>query len=322
MPEEEQTGPKQQRRDALKGILQPLTIEDGAKAQIHDHVFKSSYTGKHLQGVLDPLEIDDATKANIWDLKYGRMPEISAPAPTTTPTTAPTGAAQRIQAAPAATIAPTPAEEAPLKAVPSQTPIGELPVTPEKLQTILQIQAPADSIPPVPGQVEEEQDIADRADLIIPKQESGYSLPLTVAGRPGRFNFNKPPVVDEGTPGPRYAFETEDGGTWMYHFVFTGRFPQRGDVTGKAEVVQVGGKPVRIPKNIDFGNWLVKSQIRNPAGIGFIESQVIDPSLVMLDVSTGNVRPEQVVPLLDFMDETAATKLRDWLADYEPNPYR
>ena len=101
-----------------------------------------------------------------------------------------------------------------------------------------------------------------------------------------------------------------------------GRFPQRGDVTGKAEVVQVGGKPVRIPKNIDFGNWLVKSQIRNPAGIGFIESQVIDPSLVMLDVSTGNVRPEQVVPLLDFMDETAATKLRDWLADYEPNPYR
>jgi len=31
-----------------------------------------------------------------------------------------------------------------------------------------------------------------------------------------------------------------------------GRFPQRGDVAGKAEVVKVGGQPVRIPKNIDF----------------------------------------------------------------------
>lgn len=101
-----------------------------------------------------------------------------------------------------------------------------------------------------------------------------------------------------------------------------GRFPQRGDVTGKAEVVKVGGKPVRIPKNIDFGNWLVKTQVRSPTGFGFVESQTIDPSLVMLDVSTGNVRVEQVVPLLDFMDEAAATKLRDWLADYEPNPYR
>jgi len=211
MPEEEQTGPKQQRRDALKGILQPLTIEGGAKAQIWEHVFRSSYTGKHLQGVLDPLEIDDSTKANIWDLKYGRMPEISAPAPTPTPA-APTGAAQRLRAAPAPTIAPTPAEA--LKAAP--TPIGELPVTPVKLETIQQLQAPPNSIPPVPGQVEEEQDIADRADLITPKLDTGYSPPLIVGGRRGRFNFNRPPEVDEGTPAPRYAFETEDGGTWMY----------------------------------------------------------------------------------------------------------
>ena len=101
-----------------------------------------------------------------------------------------------------------------------------------------------------------------------------------------------------------------------------GRFPQRGDVSGKAEVVKIGGQPVRIPKNIDFDKWLVKTMVRSPTGFGFVESSAIDPSLVMLSVTTGGVRPEQVVPLLDFMDDAAATQLRDWLADYEPNPYR
>lgn len=100
-----------------------------------------------------------------------------------------------------------------------------------------------------------------------------------------------------------------------------GRFPQRGDVEGKAGVVKVDGKPVLIPRNIDWESWMVKQMAPSPTGIGFVETSVIDPALVMLSVSTGDVRPEQVVPFLDFMDEAAATKLRDYLQDVEPNPY-
>jgi|GEM_PF-1317947 len=213
---EEQTGPKQKRRDALQGILRPLAIEEGSKTQISDHVFRTNYTGKNLQGVLDPLDIPDATKAAIWNLKWGRMPAAPAPIPTPTPSLAPTGAAQRIQAAPAATIAPTP-EEKP----------KEMELPPAALLSAHQ--KIGETIPPVPELVEPsvpgvEPDLAvsgvkpepDLAELVTPKLPSGYSPPLVMGGRPGRFNFNRPPVIDEGTPGARYAFETEDGGTWMY----------------------------------------------------------------------------------------------------------
>ena len=66
---------------------------------------------------------------------------------------------------------------------------------------------------------------------------------------------------------------------------------------------------------------MVKQMAPSPTGMGYVETSVIDPALVMLSVSTGGVAPEKIVPLLDFMDEDAATKLRDMLLDFEPNPY-
>jgi hypothetical protein len=53
----------------------------------------------------------------------------------------------------------------------------------------------------------------DHNDLITPLLPSGYSPPMTVGERKGRFNFNEPPETG-GTPGSRYAFDTEDGGRW------------------------------------------------------------------------------------------------------------
>jgi len=51
--------------------------------------------------------------------------------------------------------------------------------------------------------------------LITPRLATGYSPTLTVGGRRGRFNFDLPPETG-GTPRPRYAFETEDGGLWNF----------------------------------------------------------------------------------------------------------
>jgi hypothetical protein len=62
---------------------------------------------------------------------------------------------------------------------------------------------PARAIPPPP----------DPNDLITPLLPSGYSPSMMVGGRKGRFNFNEPPATG-GTPGFRYAFDTEDGGRW------------------------------------------------------------------------------------------------------------
>lgn len=51
--------------------------------------------------------------------------------------------------------------------------------------------------------------------LITPRLTTGYSPLLTVGGRRGRFNFDIPPDTG-GTPRPRYAFETDDGGRWNF----------------------------------------------------------------------------------------------------------
>ena len=51
--------------------------------------------------------------------------------------------------------------------------------------------------------------------LITPRLATGYSPTLTVGGRRGRFNFDLPPETG-GTPRPRYAFETDDGGRWNF----------------------------------------------------------------------------------------------------------
>jgi hypothetical protein len=48
----------------------------------------------------------------------------------------------------------------------------------------------------------------------------GYSEPMTVAGRKGRFNFNVAPQPSSGgpgsTPGLRYLFETDDGNEYFF----------------------------------------------------------------------------------------------------------
>jgi hypothetical protein len=38
---------------------------------------------------------------------------------------------------------------------------------------------------------------------------------MTVGGHKGHFNFDLPPETG-GTPAPRYAFETDDGGLWYF----------------------------------------------------------------------------------------------------------
>ena len=52
-------------------------------------------------------------------------------------------------------------------------------------------------------------------DLQTPRRASGYSPELTVGGKTGRFNFNVPPEFG-GTPYPRHAFDTNEGGRWNY----------------------------------------------------------------------------------------------------------
>ena len=73
-------------------------------------------------------------------------------------------------------------------------------------------------LPPSPGRVLPEPARAispppDPNDLVTPLLPSGYSPSMIVGGRRGRFNFNEPPSTG-GTPGSRYAFDTEDGGRW------------------------------------------------------------------------------------------------------------
>ena len=51
--------------------------------------------------------------------------------------------------------------------------------------------------------------------LITPRLARGYSPSLAVGGRTGRFNFDEPPETG-GTPQPRYAFETDEGGKWFF----------------------------------------------------------------------------------------------------------
>jgi len=55
--------------------------------------------------------------------------------------------------------------------------------------------------------------------LIATPGSGGWSDPLTVAGRKGRFNWNIPPQYDRGIGGgrsPMHAFETEDGGLYFH----------------------------------------------------------------------------------------------------------
>lgn len=49
---------------------------------------------------------------------------------------------------------------------------------------------------------------------ITEPKKSGKSPEIMVGGRKGHFNFDVPPE-EGGTPGKRYAFDTEDGGRWF-----------------------------------------------------------------------------------------------------------
>ena len=71
--------------------------------------------------------------------------------------------------------------------------------------------------PPSPKRVlpEPERAISPTPDLVTPLLPSGYSPSMMVGGRRGKFNFDEPPATG-GTPGSRYAFDTEDGGRWYF----------------------------------------------------------------------------------------------------------
>ena len=55
---------------------------------------------------------------------------------------------------------------------------------------------------------------ADQSSTVTPRLSSGMSPEVQVGGRSGRFNFDVPPETG-GTPGTRYAFDTNDGGRWF-----------------------------------------------------------------------------------------------------------
>lgn len=55
--------------------------------------------------------------------------------------------------------------------------------------------------------------------IATPSSEGGYSEPMTVAGRKGRFNWYVPPRYDPGIGegrSPMYLFETEDGSSYFW----------------------------------------------------------------------------------------------------------
>jgi hypothetical protein len=108
----------------------------------------------------------------------------------------------------------------------------------------------------------------DSRNIVTPK-ESGKSELITVAGRKGRFNFDKPPQYIEGVGGgetPLYSFETEDG--QEFHFRLErdkqgGRWEE-----GKyfsEELDEIRANPSVAYKfwgNTPLANYLVKSTVK------------------------------------------------------------
>ena len=176
------------RQDLLKGLLDPLTIDNPAKADIWDRVFGSQYSNQDLQGLLDPLTLDETTKADIWDIRNrvtGHLPAAAIPKAE----------------------APAPGQPKPPAEIPAApTGFGELPTAPDRVGVgPLGPRVPA-SWPPegrVPYEVaksREERALAgaptpppEPLELITPRLKSGYSEQITLPGiGPGRFNFNEP----------------------------------------------------------------------------------------------------------------------------------
>ena len=225
--------PKQ--HEILKGILEPLDIENRVKTSIWDAVLRPHYQFDHLQRLLTPLEIPDPVKSDIWNVKSGKtFPEYPLPTGGARPDLIfgkpsleePVGPEGQIrQELPGL----MPAGEPGVKGAPLVAPGPDIP--PEKglytgfggvdrprpeatVPAWRKLPIPGAVIPPTPLETPKIGPDPGR-ELVTPKLETGLSPQLTIGGRKGRFNFDVPPEVG-GTPSPRYAFDTTEGGRWFY----------------------------------------------------------------------------------------------------------
>lgn len=223
--------------EILKGILDPLTIPNASKTSIWNAVLRPEYQSTYLERLLKEIDvtgkptgqtIPDPVKTDIQNVKSGRMfPEY--PLPGTGPGQA--TLQERRGAAPGVQEVRQEGQIAP--ELPKLTPEG-LPagLPPEQRYTGFggvdrprpeatvpawrKLPIPGAAIPPTPTPVETPKIGPDpERELVTPKLETGLSPPLTIGGRKGRFNFDVPPEVG-GTPSPRYAFDTTEGGRWFY----------------------------------------------------------------------------------------------------------
>ena len=102
------------------------------------------------------------------------------------------------------------------KESPETDEVHSFPITEKLRKQILEKGLPLAAAAPMgmlPGQDDASPDKPEP--LVTPRLESGESPVMTIGGRKGRFNFDVPPETG-GTPAPRYAFDTEDGGRWFY----------------------------------------------------------------------------------------------------------
>jgi len=220
--------------EILKGILDPLTIPNASKTSIWNAVLRPQYQSTYLERLLKEIDVSgeltgetipDPVKTDIRNVKSGRMfPEY--PLPGTGP-----GRATLQERAPELPKlmpegVPGPVPEAPLVAPgPDIPPVEGLftgfggAVRPEAVQVTprpawRKTPTPPGVIPPTPLETPKIEPDPGR-ELVTPKLETGRSPLLTIGGRKGRFNFDVAPEVG-GTPSPRYAFDTTEGGRWFY----------------------------------------------------------------------------------------------------------
>ncbi len=242
--------------EILKGILEPLSIPNESKTDIWNAVLRPEYKFDHLERLLKLRNFEGvpgAVKTDIWNVKSGRMfPEYPLPTgaaprpgqifgePGLEEPVGPEG--QIRQGLPGLMPAeikmvtdpetgeqirtrfPTEPglEGAPLVAPgPDIPPAGYETVPPEAVQVTprpawrkLPTPTPPGVIPPTPLETPKIGPDPGR-ELVTPVLPSGRSPLITMGNRKGRVNFDVPPEVG-GTPSPRYAFDTVDGGRWFY----------------------------------------------------------------------------------------------------------
>lgn len=237
--------------EILQGILDPLNISNARKTSIWDAVLRPQYRFDHLKRILerpDMADVPDPVKTDIWNVKSGRMfPEYPLPTGGRRPEqiVGPPGLEEPVgprgeirQELPGLVPAEIVTEPEPVTGVetrrrvplepgvrgaplvapgpdipPTEFEIGLRAAPPEATQVTPRPdwrKLPTPEIPPTPSP---QPDYSK--ELITPKLESGLSPIVEVGGRKGRFNFDEPPETG-GTPSPRYAFDTLEGGRWFY----------------------------------------------------------------------------------------------------------